>query len=180
MTRRLAAALTLALVIAVAHDAPAGVTQPNGPWSDFAEGVMSGCNANDISSAVNCGGTEGVGSRGYNFLTMTFYYVRGAGNGWTCKLETCEEGDAAGVDCQDATDWATMAVQQPSANTVRLTPATITRGGASDPLSASDEISWSIGVNFNRFRLTGCQASGTPNASDTLKVRYRLNWLHAL
>jgi len=146
-----------------------------GAWADYQEiGAMDNCNNDAINSAVVCGDTFGVKTEGYNIATFEIKYTKGAGTGYQFYLQGCNEGHSTS-DCTNAADWHTIAIEQVIPGTgVALTTDLIYHDAA-----ASDQLTWSIGINYRRIRLSSFVAKGTPNTSDKITVYLRLVKTHA-
>ena len=143
----------------------------NTTWPSGKEMTLTNCSAAPINAAVICGGTRGMRVSGYNALTLEITYTQSAGTGYEFYLETCYEGQTTS-DCTDAADWHRVATEWVAPGLVLLNAGKITHAAA-----ASDQSTWTIGINYRRIRLAAFVATGAPDAGDKITVRARAGWL---
>jgi len=166
--------VTMVAVVCFARNVLADNDTDTNSWSSGVElGALTNCSAAAINAAVVCGDTRGVRVEGYNALTLEIKYTWAAGSGWEFYLESCNEGHAA-TDCTDATDWHRVATQGVTPGVITLTAGKVTHASG-----ASDQIAWTVGINYRRVRLAAFVATGSPTSSDKITVNGRLGWLPA-
>ena len=128
-------------------------------------GPLTNCNAFATNTTVTCGGTDGVVMSGYNGITLIFDYIdggAGAGTGFTCNLEFYDNKVAK---------WMRLPTQQVASGTITLTASNITNAA-----DATVVFPYSVGANYDKFRLAGCTGTGAPAGADTLSVHARLTF----
>ncbi len=145
-------------------------------WAIWEEiGELDNCNDAAINSAVICGDTYGFRTEGLNVLTLEIKYTQDAGTGWEFYIESCNEGHGS-TDCTNATDWHSVTVD----NVVSSVGVGLTVDPIYHDTAASDQIVWSIPINYKRIRLNDFVARGSPTANDKITVYARLGWLPAM
>ena len=112
---------------------------------------------------------EVLGVEGFNLVTFEITYTRSAGTGVQFYLESCNEGLAA-TNCTDAADWHRVQSISIAAGTGTLTDLLVTK-----VMGATAYYTYSIAINYRRFRIASMTATGAPNANDKATVKARLS-----
>ena len=166
--------LGLILAVSLGADARTG-DHAAGSWTDWQElGALDLCDGAAINVAVNCGNVYGIKTEGYNAITFEIAYTQSAGSGWQFYLQSCYEGHTT-TDCTDATDWHTVAIER----VVGGTGVSFHRNLYFHDTTVSDQITWTIPINYKRLRLGSFVAKGSPGVGDEITVNARVSWLPA-
>ena len=141
---------------------------------------MPDCNNVAINAAINCEvrstavSPEVLSVEGYNAVTFEIWYDWVAGSGIQFNMQACNEGYGA-TSCTDATDWFTIQTLGIVVGTGTLTDLLIYKAAAADI-----RFTYSVGLNYKRFRLANILATGAPGATDKVTIKARLSVSPAL